>query len=127
MPVFHKAALVFAGVVGFQPAASGGPARATNPPAVTVGQVLTMRALVGETVVVTGRCLGPGAPTVAQGSRPFSGQVWQLEDAGVAAWVIGPIPEGCTGGTAVITARVAQDTLPLFSPPRTVRQYLVIK
>jgi len=86
-----------------------------------------MQALVGETVVVTGHCLGKGAPTVAKGSRPFSGRVWQIEDDGVAAWVIGPMPEGCDGGTAVITARVVQDTLPRFSPPRTLRQYLVVR
>jgi hypothetical protein len=127
MPVIPKAALLLAGVVGFQPAVRGGPAPAANPPAVTVRQVLTTQALVGETVVVTGRCLGKNAPTVARGSRPFSGRVWQIEDNGVAAWVIGPMPEGCGGGTAMITARVAQDTLPRFSPPRTVRQYLVVR
>lgn len=120
MLVIQKAALLLAGVVGFQPPAA-------TPPTVTVRQVLTMQALVGTTVAVTGRCLGKGAPTVAQGSRPFSGRIWQIEDNGVAAWVIGPMPEACDGGTAVITARVVQDTLPLFSPPRTLRQYLVVR
>jgi hypothetical protein len=117
---------LLAGVVGLQPALSGGPAPAATPPAVTVRQVLSMQALVGETVVVTGRCLGKDAPTVAQGSRPFSG-VWQIEDHGVAAWVAGPMPKECDAGTAMITARVAQDTLPRLSPPRTVRQYLVVR
>jgi hypothetical protein len=127
MLVIPKAALLLAGVVGFQPAVIGGPTPAATPPAVTVRQVLTMQALVGETVVVTGRCLGKDAPTVAKGSRPFSGGVWQIEDNGVAAWVTGAMPKECDGGTAMITARVAQDTLPRFSPPRTVRQYLVVR
>ncbi len=127
MLVIQKTALLIAGVVGFQPAVSGTPAPAAAPPAVTVRQALTMQALVGETVVVKGRCLGKGAPTVAQGTSPYSGRVWQIEDNGVAAWVIGPMPESCAAGSAVITAKVAQDTLPLFSPARTVRQYLVVR
>jgi hypothetical protein len=127
MLVIQKAALLLAGVVGFQPVVSRGPAPAANPPAVTVRQVLTMQALVGETVVVTGRCLGKNAPTVAQGGAPFSGRVWQIEDNGAAAWVIGPMPAGCNAGSAVITARVVQDTLPKLSPPRTLRQYLVVR
>jgi hypothetical protein len=129
MLVIQKAALMLAAVVGVQPAVSGGPGPepAANPAAVTVRQVLTMQALVGETVVVTGRCLGKGAPTVAKGSQPLSGGAWQIEDSGVAAWVTGPMPEGCDGGSAVITARVAQDTLPRLSPARTLRQYLVVR
>jgi len=126
MLAIQKAALLLAGAVTFQPAVSGGAVPATNPPAVTVRQVLTMQALVGQTVVVTGHCLGRNAPAVAQGSRPYSG-VWQLEDNGVATWVSGPMPESCKEGSAAITARVIQDTLPKFSPARTVRQYLAVQ
>jgi len=127
MLAIQKAALVLAGVVGFQPAVGGGPAPAAAPAAVTVRQVLTTQALVGERVVVTGRCLGKNAATVAKGPRPLSGRVWQIEDNGLAAWVSGPMPQGCGEGTAMITARVAQDTLPRFSLPRSVRQYLVVE
>lgn len=126
MPVIQKAALLFAGVVGFQPAASGGPAPAGTPPAVTVRQVLTTQALVGETVVVSGRCIAKDTPAIAKGSRPLAARPWQIEDNGVAAWVVGPIPTSCAGGAVVITAQVAQDSLPRLSPARTVRQYLVV-
>lgn len=127
MPMLQAAALLLAGVVGIQPAPGGDPARTAAPPAVTVRQALTMQALVGETVQVTGRCLGKGAPTVAKGAPPFSAGVWQIEDNGVAAWVSGPMPRECGTGSAAITARVAQDTLPRFSPPRMLRQYLVVR
>jgi hypothetical protein len=127
MPGIQKAALLLVAVVGCQPTVSRGPAPAAAAPPTTVRQVLTMQALVGETVKVQGRCLGESGPTVARGARPSSGRVWQIEDNGVAAWVIGPMPEGCSDGTAAITARVAQDTLPRFSPARTVRQYLVVR
>ena len=127
MAAIRKAALLLVGVAGCGPAVSGGPAPAVAPPAVTVRQVLTTQALVGETVVVTGRCLGENATTVAKGPRPLSARVWQIEDNGVAAWVVGPSPAGCDGGTTKVAAQVAQDTLPRFSPPRTVRQYLVMR
>lgn len=127
MLAIQKTVLLLAGMAGFQPAASSGPAPATTPPAVTVRQVLTMQALVGETVVVTGRCLGKDAPAVAEGSRPYSGGMWQLEDNGVAAWVAGPMPKACDGTSTVITARVAQETLPRFGPARSVQRYLVVR
>jgi hypothetical protein len=126
MPRIGKAALLLAGIsVGCQPAVSRGPAPA--PEAVTVRQVVTTQALVGATVMVTGRCLGQDSPVVALGGRPQSGQVWQIEENGVAAWVIGPRPKDCDDGTAAITARVAQDTLPRLSPSRWARQYLVVR
>lgn len=124
MTGIQKAALLLLGVAACQPAVNSGPA----PAPATVRQVVTMQATVGETVVVAGRCLDAEAPTVALGSRPHSGSVWQLEDNGVAAWVSGPVPAGCsTGAKVAITAEVAQDTLPKFSPARTVRQYLVAR
>jgi hypothetical protein len=118
------AAVLLAGVAGGQPAA--GDNTPVRPPLVTVRQVLTMQALAGETVTVEGRCLSRNSPAMAPGSRPFAGDVWQIEDNGVASWVIGPMPASCAGGSATITARVVQDQIPLFSPPRARRQYLVI-
>jgi hypothetical protein len=120
------ATLLLAGALGAQPAAIDN-APAVRPPLVSVRQVLTMQALAGETVTVEGRCLGKNSPAKAPGSRPFSGEVWQIEDNGIAAWVIGPMPASCAGGSATITARVVQDQIPLFSPPRAVRQYLVVE
>ena len=127
MPVIQKAALLLAGVVGIQPAANGGPAPAAAPPEVTVRQVLTTQALIGETVKVSGRCIPSDAPAVAKGSRPLSARPWQIEDNGEAAWVVGPIPRACASGAVVITAQVAQDSLPRLSPTRMVRQYLVVR
>jgi hypothetical protein len=99
---------------------------------VSVRQVLTTQALVGETVVVSGRCLGTAATRLAQGAQPRAGRAWQFEDNGVAVWVDGPMPAGCgrsaaSAEPAVITARVAQDTTPVLSRPRYVRQYLVTR
>ncbi len=132
MRVIQKAAALLVGVAACHPPVSGGPAPASSPPAVTVRQVLSTQALVGETVVVAGRCLGYAAPTVAKGARPLTGHDWQFEDNGLAVWVTGPMPRECGGttpaaGTARITARVAQDTIPVLSPPRMLRQYLVTK
>ena len=118
--------LLAAGVLGCQPAVNSGPAPATRAQQVTVREVVTTQALVGATVMVTGRCLGNKSPSLALGTRPMSGQVWQIEEDGVAAWVLGPMPESCAGGAAAITAKVAQDTLPKLSPARWARQYLVV-
>lgn len=126
MSGIQKAAwLVAAGVLGCQPAVNGGPAPATRTQEVTVREVVTTPALVGATVMVTGRCLGKDSPSVALGTRPMAGEVWQIEENGVAAWVLGPMPADCSGGAAAITARVAQDTLPKLGPARWARQYLV--
>jgi len=127
MAGLRKAAVLVVGLAGCRSAVSGGPAPTPAPAVVTVRQVLTTQALAGEMVVVTGRCLGKDAPTLAKGSRPLSARVWQIEDNGVAAWVVGPAPAGCSGGTTKIAAQVAQDTLPRWSAPRTVRQYLVVR
>lgn len=94
-------------------------------PMVTVRQVLTHRALDGETVLVTGRCLDRNAPPIAAGSRPMSGQVWQLEDNGIATWVVGKTPATCGAGEVTIRAKVATDQLPKLGPARTLRQYLI--
>ena len=96
-------------------------------PMVTVRQVLTHRALEGESVLVTGRCLDRNAQAVAAGARPMSGDVWQLEDHGIATWVVGKMPSGCAEGEVTIRAKVAKDYLPKLSPARTARQYLVVE
>jgi hypothetical protein len=121
----QKAALLLlAGAAGCQPAVSIPPAPAAP---VSVADVLSMEALAGQTVMVAGRCVDRGGPKLAEGSRPQSGQVWQLEDNGVATWVVGKMPEACDRGTTAITALVARDTLPRLGPPRLARQYLVVR
>ena len=126
MTVMLKAALMIVGAVGVHSMANTGPTPAAPRP-VTVRQVLTRPVLIGATVRVTGRCLGQDDPAVRPSTRPLSGEVWQIEDRGFAAWVIGPRPEACASGTASITAQVAQDTLPKLGPMRFVRQYLVLR
>jgi hypothetical protein len=120
--------LVGVGALGCQPTAKIAPAPAAPTYEVTVADVLTIQALVGEMVNVWGRCLGKNDATVAQGLRPNSREAWQIEDNGTAAWVVGPMPESCKERTtAMITARVVQDTIPKWSQPRWVRQYLVMR
>ena len=97
----------------------------------TVHEVLTDARLVGSTLDVTGHCLGYSTPTIAKGSPPLTRSDWQLEDAAEAAWVSGPLPQGCTAtepspGPVTITARVARDTLQGLGGGAPIpRQYLV--
>lgn len=98
-----------------------------TPTRVTVAQVLSIRALQGAKVAVQGRCLAPNSRAIAEGSRPQSGNVWQLEDQGVATWVVGDMPRACADGKVTITARVSHDLVPRFSPPRGIQQYLTLE
>jgi len=119
----RKAALLLLGVMGCQPAINSAPA----PAAVSVRQVITMQALVGEQVTVTGTCLANGSAPIALGAPPHGG-TWQIVQNGEAVWVSGPAPAGCSRDAAVpatITAWVMQDSLPRLSPARFRRQYLV--
>lgn len=112
------------------PAANGAPpAGGAEPKHVTVHDVLTMPALAGKVVAVKGRCLGYSAPTVAMGAPPVTRSDWQLEEAGEAVWVTGPLVAGCSStvpaeSSSVIVALVAQDTVGLGGT-RVVRQYLI--
>ena len=97
---------------------------------VSVRELLASSAHVGKTVRVAGRCLGYGK-IVAEGTPPLTRSDWQLEDGGLAIYVSGPLPEGCSpteGSQTVSTiyARVAQDTLRGFGnqEPKA-RRYLV--
>ena len=122
-------ALVVAGAA-CGPAANGTPpAGGARPKNVTVHDVLTRPELAGTLVAVNGRCLGYSAPTVAMGAPPVTRSDWQLEEAGEAVWVTGPLVAGCSSTVpaeraSVIVAEVAQDTVGLGAV-RVVRQYLV--
>jgi hypothetical protein len=97
---------------------------------VTVRDLLESHEFVGKTVQVEGKCLGYGK-IVAQGGPPLTRSDWQLEDDGVAIYVSGPLPAGCSateGSTVrkVIVAYVAEDTLRgLGGQSNTARRYLV--
>jgi len=93
-------------------------------------EILASSALVGRRVHVTGRCLGYSNP-LAVGGPPRTRSDWQLEVDGVAIYVTGPLPEGCTATKSsneltTIVALVAEDTLPARgNRPATPRRYLV--
>lgn len=96
----------------------------------TVSHLLGSSALVGKNVRVTGTCLGYSLPSVAVGSPPRTRSDWQLESEGVAIYVTGPMPGGCSPTTRsdspiTITAQVREDTLAGLggNPPRP-RRYL---
>jgi hypothetical protein len=120
---------IVAGAAGCRPANSGA---TPEPERVSVHDVLTKPSLVGHLVQVTGTCLGYSTP-IAKGPPPRTRSDWQLEDAGEAVWVTGPLPEGCTATTpgsvpGPIRATVAQDTIPSLGGEKpTPRQYLVRK
>lgn len=94
----------------------------------SIRDVVTSRALVGQRVRVTGRCLRPGSEH-SLGEPPRPSHEWQLEAEGVAVFVIGPQPRGCRGTDALpltITALVAEDTLPAIGElPPAPRRFLV--
>lgn len=106
------------------------PRRQVDVPTVAIQELLDSDTYVGKTVRVTGRCLGYGKP-VAVGGPPLTRSDWQLEANGVAIYVSGPLPQGCSpteGATEPTTmlARVEEDTLPaLGERPATPRRYLV--
>jgi hypothetical protein len=98
---------------------------------VTVRDVLSDPAFAGRAIRISGTCLGYAKP-VAEGGPPLTRSDWQLEDGGVAIWVSGPVPDGCspTEGSktrSTIAARVAQDTLQAFGgkAPKA-RRYLIV-
>jgi hypothetical protein len=99
-------------------------------PVRTVRELLASDADVGRTVRVAGRCAGYSTP-LAEGAPPLTRSDWQLEDEGVAIYVSGPLPAGCsaTGGSqarSTIVAQVAQDTMPAAGDrPAAPRRYLV--
>ncbi|MBK8003941.1 MAG: hypothetical protein IPK12_08335 [Gemmatimonadetes bacterium] len=129
----RMALLMVLGAAACRPGATVYDALTPNggPVTVTVHQVLTTPSLAGQSVSITGTCLGYAVPTVAKGPPPVTRSDWQLEEQGEAVWVTGPLPSGCgvtTGSTsaATITAEVGQDTLPaLGGQGGGVRQYLV--
>ncbi|HXE58532.1 MAG TPA: hypothetical protein VNK43_11080, partial [Gemmatimonadales bacterium] len=97
----------------------------------TVRELIQSSRLVGRRVMVTGRCLGYRVPPVAVGAPPRTRSDWQLEDGGIAIYVTGPLPAGCsaTAGSPkvdTLVALVSEDTLPsLAGRPAATRRYLV--
>lgn len=93
-----------------------------------VADILGSSALVGRRVQVTGTCLGYRVPPVAVGPPPSTRSDWQLESGGVAIYVVGQLPAGCspTAGstsTTTIIGTVREDVLPGLgtNPPRARR------
>lgn len=101
-----------------------------NLPSPTITEVLNSDAYVGKRIRVTGRCLGYAA-AIAVGPPPLTRSDWQFEQDGVAIFVSGPLPQGCsaTRGASeptTILALVAEDTLrALGNKPGTRRRYLL--
>lgn len=111
-----------------RPVAAPRPSEVEQSP--TIREILASSALVGRRVHVTGRCLGYGR-AVAVGRPPRTRSDWQLEAEGVAIYVTGPLPAGCsaTEGSnqpTTILAHVAEDTLPARGDrAAAARRYLV--
>lgn len=99
-------------------------------PLVKVQDLVDAPDLVGQAVRVRGRCLGYGSEHVP-GSPPRTRSDWALEDEGVAIYVTGPFPAGCSGlvpgeDPIMINAVVAVDTLTAYSDgSRSLRYFLV--
>jgi hypothetical protein len=104
---------------------------AETPPDVTVSlsEIVASSALVGRRVRLIGRCLTQQSSVELD--RPGGVViVWQFAADGVTVFVAGPPPPGCasrrTPVTVMITALVAEDTLPAIGDlPAAPRRYLV--
>jgi len=104
---------------------------AESPPDATasLSEIVASSALVGHRVRLIGRCLTQQSP-LELGQPHGVVMVWQLAADGVMVYVAGPPPPGCasrhTPVTVMITALVAEDTLPPIGDlPAAPRRYLV--
>lgn len=104
---------------------------ADAPPDVTasLSEIVASSALVGRRVRLVGRCLTQQRPFDLDRPRGVV-IVWQLAADGLTVFVAGPPPAGCasrhTPVTVMITALVAEDTLPSIGDlPAAPRRYLV--
>lgn len=106
------------------------PGRDTVLLTVQVTDILGSSTLVGRRVQVTGTCLGYRVPSVAVGPPPRTRSDWQLESGGVAIYVVGQLPPGCSateGSTSptMIIGTVREDTLQGLGPnPPRARRFM---
>jgi hypothetical protein len=107
------------------------PGRQVKPDtSVTVAEIAGSSALVGRRVRVQGRCMGYSTP-LAVGPPPRTRSDWQLENGGVAIYVVGDFPPGCsptTGSTEPVTiiGVVTEDTIPArLERPARARRFLL--
>ena len=95
----------------------------------SLSEIVASSALVGRRVRLIGRCLTQQSP-LELGQPHGVMMVWQLAADGVTVFVAGPPPAGCASRhapvTVMITALVAEDTLPAIGDlPAARRRYLV--
>ena len=96
---------------------------------VSIRELVNGAVQVGKIVRTRGQCIGYATP-VAEGSPPRTRSDWQLEDGGIAVWVVGAFPPGCTGaggdGTFItVSGLVAEDTVVVLNGPAHVRRFLI--
>jgi len=99
----------------------------TNPPTVSVDDVLAMQLPRAEPIQVRGRCLDK-LHARSLGPPPVSRSDWQLASDAAAIFVSGPQPVECDGNSLVTVAvRVYIDTIraPIGVPRE--RRYLVTR
>lgn len=82
----------------------------------TIAGVLRGASRIGDTVTVTGTCIGLDAGK-AVGAPPLTRSDWQVSDGTQAIWVTGVAPSGCRLGESqqpqlTLHGIVRQDTLP---------------
>lgn len=101
--------------------------RTADAPLVSVRDIVSSRALVGRRIRVMGRCLS-SLTEHPLGRLQRARDEWQLEDDGVAIYVIGPSPLTCAAGiedSVTMCAFVTEDTLPAIGDlPPAPRRYL---
>jgi hypothetical protein len=101
----------------------------SNSVEVSIRELVNGAVQVGKVVRTHGQCIGYSKP-VAQGPPPRTRSDWQLEDGGIAIWVVGAFPPGCTGaggdGTRItVSGSVAEDTVVALNGRGHVRRFLI--
>jgi len=104
-------------------------AEAPSDATASLSEIVASSALVGRRVRLIGRCLTQ-QDSFELGPPRGGVIVWQFAADGVMVFVAGPPPPGCasrhTPVTVMITALVAEDTLPPIGDlPAAPRRYLV--
>ena len=104
-------------------------AQAPTDATASLSEIVASSALVGRRVRLIGRCLTQQNPFELGPPRGVV-TIWQFAADGVMVFVAGPPPPGCasthTPVTVMITALVAEDTLPPIGDlPAARRRYLV--
>ena len=77
----------------------------------TIARVAAGKIPVGQTVLLTGKCLDKLNVRLDAGPPPVSRSDWQLSDGTSVVFVVGSMPVSCASGATEISGTVAMDSI----------------